>query len=543
MKKISISLAIIFLVTTALNALSLKDSVEKTLTTNPDILAERKNQEAYKLYIDEKESGYFPSLDFNSYFEKSKIEDKYDNRPKTKSKKDGYNASLVLRQLIYDGGLTPSEVRQMEHENLANKFRSLNAIENTILEMANSYVTLVKFDELINLSYDLIKTNEKNLAIAKEKEQISGEVLETYQVSSKLQFATDKYHEEKNSRKEQLNALKKYVGIDVNGSVCRPIIDEKVFPQDIEVVVKEAILKNHQIKEQIEKIKSQREKISQNNSSFLPKIDFELKVTRDNDLELAENGIENERYARVNFNWNLFNGGANKVKSRQEELFLQEQKKNLDVITEKIVEDIKNQHQKYYNNKKRIDVLKKYIDANANIVEVYKNEFQAGTRTFVDILNAETELYQSIQSLIYREYDLYSNYYGLLYNLSLLTPTLLTQKNQKCETVKPTIYKISPEIKKEEFSDELKDLLDSNVSEVIGNELKIEDKITEKDIKTSNSNLAQNKIKKKTIMHNVKYGDTLFSISMKYNIPIRSVKNKNNLKSDAIQAGQVLLIR
>ncbi len=546
MRKIFNLFILPFLFITGLNALSLKDSVEKTLINNPDILAERKNQEAYKLYVDEKESKYLPTLDFNAYLERSKVEDKYSDRPHTEGIKDGYNAGLTLRQLIYDGGLTPSEVRQMGHEDLANKFRSLNAIENTILETANSYVTLVKFDELINLSYDMIKTNEKNLTIAKEKEQISGEVLETYQVSSKLQFATDKYYEEKNSRKEQLHALKKYVGVEVNEKVCRPIIDEKLFPKDIEATVKEAILKNYQIKEQIEKIKSQREKIAQNNSSFLPKINFELKVSTDNDLELPENGIENEVYARINFDWNLYNGGANKVKSKQEQIFLQEQKKTLDVITEKIVEDIKNQHQKFYNNKKRIDVLKKYIDANANIVEVYKNEFEAGTRTFVDILNAETELYQSIQSLIYREYDLYSNYYGLLYNLSLLTSSVLTQENQNCELIKPKVYKISPDIKKEEFSKELKELLETSESDIIGKEGLLETSesdIIAKELKTSSISSNSSPQMDKVIKHKIKYGDTLFSISKKYNVEVKNLMSENNLKTSAIKAGQILVIK
>lgn len=116
---------------------------------------------------------------------------------------------------------------------------------------------------------------------------------------------------------------------------------------------------------------------------------------------------------------------------------------------------------KFQNNKKRVETLKKYIDANANIVEVYKNEFEAGTRTFVDILNAQTELYQSIQSLIQREYALYDNYYELLYNLSILGDTILKSKDQDCTKVKAKVYEISPDRKKEEFSDELKELLES----------------------------------------------------------------------------------
>ena len=83
-------------------------------------------------------------------------------------------------------------------------------------------------------------------------------------------------------------------------------------------------------------------------------------------------------------------------------------------------------------NKDRIDVLKKYVSANENIVQVYKSEFEAGTRTFVDILDAETVLYEAKKSLVNREYELYSNYYDLLNSLSMLSPTILESESQSC---------------------------------------------------------------------------------------------------------------
>ncbi len=70
--------------------------------------------------------------------------------------------------------------------------------------------------------------------------------------------------------------------------------------------------------------------------------------------------------------------------------------------------------ERYQKNKERIDVLKKYVVSNENIVEVYKSEFESGTRTFVDILDAQTVLYEAKKSLINREYELYRNYYDIL---------------------------------------------------------------------------------------------------------------------------------
>ena len=116
-------------------AISLRDSVEKTLNTNPDIIAEKKNQEAYRKYVDDREGLYLPTLDIEAYLESAEVERDYDSGTDTKGSEDGYNAAIILRQYLYDGGSTPSQVSEAKHQNLANKYRSFYAIENTILEI------------------------------------------------------------------------------------------------------------------------------------------------------------------------------------------------------------------------------------------------------------------------------------------------------------------------------------------------------------------------------------------------------------------------
>lgn len=46
------------IVSTSLHAVSLKDSVDKVLSTNPEVIAEQNNQEAFKKYIDERKANY-----------------------------------------------------------------------------------------------------------------------------------------------------------------------------------------------------------------------------------------------------------------------------------------------------------------------------------------------------------------------------------------------------------------------------------------------------------------------------------------------------
>lgn len=477
MKRESIFVGIcLSLLASSSSAVSLRDSVETALNNNPDIIAERKNQEAYRKYVDEREGRYLPTIDLEAYLsaEKERIDRDNVSGNGTWQKDEGYNAAIIFRQYIYDGGLTPAQVAETKFQEGANKHRSLYAIENAILETVKSYTSLVQFDERLALSSDMIKTHEENLVTAKQKEEISGEVLETYQVASKLHFVTDSYIEEQDLKDTAIANYVKYVGIEPDSAICRPIINENKIPQSLKEAIEIAVLKNHRILEQIQVIKRQREKIAQMDATFLPNLNLELKASFDEDLENSDAKTE-DQYARLNLNWNLFNGNRDNIRSEQEEVFLQEHKKTLEEITNDVVAQVKSTYGKYFKNKQRIEALKKYVNANVNIVEVYKNEFEAGTRTFVDILDAESELYSSSKGLINMEHAALNNYYDLMFNLSMLSDAILASSNQNCSNVKPRQIDYIPEIKVKNTSNELAGLISDTQSDLLNSELGLVD--------------------------------------------------------------------
>ncbi|PLY10459.1 MAG: transporter [Arcobacter sp.] len=468
-KNFYLTIIIYFTLIINLNAVSLKDTISKVITNNPYVLSELQNQKGYKKYVDDAEGNYLPTVDLDTYLESGK--ESLDRKSSTTdgewSRKDGYNAAITFRQYLYDGGITPAQVNQARHEELANRYRSFNAIETTVFEAVKIYTELVKSDEKLKLTKNMVDTNEENMNTAKENEQISGEVLETYQVASKLHFVADRYVEEEDKKDTAIASYIRYVGSKPTGRTCRPVIDDAKIPKTVEEAIKLAILKNYKIQEQIEKIKTQREKIAQVKGEFLPKLNLELKASIDEDLDLTEDGTTKNIYARLNLNWNLFNGNKDKTITEQERIFLNEQKKILDDITNEIVAQIKSLYGKHQKYQARMIEIEKYVKANVNIVDVYKDQFLAGTRTFIDILNAQSELFESIKTLIDLEYIAVNNYYELLYNFSSLTESILSSKNQNCEEIEPRIIEFSAKKQNKETQSELSDLISDMDSSLI----------------------------------------------------------------------------
>ncbi len=463
MLKKSIILSSLLLCSSSLSALTLKESVQLALDTNPEIMAERSNQEAYKRYVDDKESEYYPRVDLSAYLERSQTDsDSDDGTSEGTLNKDGYRANLKLEQMLYDGGLTPAEVDKAKYIRDGNKYKTNQNIETVVLNVVDAYDGLVQYRELLQLTNEMIQTNEDNLVTAKEKEDISGEILETYQVSSKLNLVTEQFLEEQTLAKEQSNALIRYIGTDeIDGYVCRPKMDPMIIPDTLQEAIEIAVKQNFEILEQVEKIKERRENIAIADANFLPNLTLELQGSFDDDLKLPENGSQEELIARLNLNWNLFNGGKDRNQSEQEKLFLKESKEDLEGVTRRVVATTKDLFFEYHKNRDRIEVLKNYVVANENIVKVYKEEFDAGTRTFVDILNAETELYESKQSLRNREFALLDNYYNLMYTFSILSRSILGMADQNCNEPAP----VAAPAPAPQVDDELAELVDDTKEE------------------------------------------------------------------------------
>lgn len=533
MNKYIMSIAASAILTSSLYATSLKDVVEQTMTTNPDVLSEKFNKDAYKKYVDEEKGDYYPTIDISGYLENSKTRSERDNDPNdpTTDKKNGYNTTLSIEQIIYDGGRTPSEVEEYRHKYYGNKYRSTQRVEEIVRGAIDSYMDLVMYQELINLSENNLKLHDDYLVIAREKESISGEIIESYEVNSKKHYITDRYLEQRQLQDEAENKYNRYTQTPTDGKVCRPDIDESLIPDSVEKMINIANIKNYQILEQIEAIKEQRENIEQAKANSLPTLRFQWQSVWDNDLEYEENGRQDIHRVRLLLDWNLFEGGKTYHATQRERLFLQEQQKVLDNLVNQVDEEITTAYNAYFIAKQRVENLRKYVVDNTNIRDVYLKQLQDGTRTFIDILDAESDLYNSQVSKIQQEMNLYSKYFDLLEKSGILTEAIIRSQNQICQAYIPKKY-VNP--MKQNKANVAEDKLDSDVIKELGVEpTKNLDEQINKLINT-NSVPSEEKIEKKPtsmLLPNGKYTINLATLDNKKN-DIDSFKQKYHLAKD-----------
>ncbi len=434
-KKISYSLGALAFLMSSLNATTIKEVVVHTLETNQDIVSKSINNDAFKKYVDEQKGGYYPKLDLTGYLGVKDEKEKFSNpNTRTDTQTEGGNLQLDLEQMLYDGNLTPSLVEEAKARFNSNKLKNSNDVENIVYDSISSYLNVLKFEERIKISEENLIVHEDYLSIADETERINGEILDKVQTKAKIHSAKSNLFEEKNNKTTAKSSFIKNVGISIDENICRPILDESKIPANLETLQKLALENNYQILEQIENIKEQRATISTEKAGFLPTLKFKLQGVYDKDY-LDEDLRTNSYTGKLELKYNIFNGLVNKNRTQREELFLKEVQAKLDVVTKSVLDELSVAYETYDTSKKQIVELKQFIEENKQIISIYKDQFDAGTRNFIDVLNVEGDLYNSKISLINTEYNMQFAYYQILKATSSLETTILNSNDQTCKDI------------------------------------------------------------------------------------------------------------
>jgi adhesin transport system outer membrane protein len=417
-------------------AMPLDKVIKETLLSNDEIKALVQNNKAYRLYVDEQKASYYPKLDLQAYVERKKeTTKKTDGISSVQERTDGSFAELNLEQVLYEGGAIDARVSESSHKYRATKFANYNKSETIVLNTIKSYLDYVKYDELIKLSEINLKIQNDYLITAIENERISGSALERMQVESKISYANSKLLKQRQFKSSSASKLEKFIGKSINSSVCRPVINKKNIPSTINEVLAKALLDNYEVKEQIENIKVQNALIEQEKAKFKPRVVAKLKHQIDKGLDVSDVD-KKETSGRIELNYNLFNGLKDKSTLKREKHFLSEAKSVLLNTEKNIIDNSKNSYTSYKNSLERIDFLKSYVQKNRDILSIYLEQFEGGTRSFIDILNHENEIFRSAEELIEEEYNVLLNYYDMQFSFSYLTDSIIENKQNVCNEFK-----------------------------------------------------------------------------------------------------------
>jgi adhesin transport system outer membrane protein len=400
----TISLAISFLAfPLLLNAqtLTLKQAAQKAMESNPEVLARWHN---FKSAISEREAtfgGYLPNVNLSTSAGRENRENRL-----TSSELSRNSTTLSLNQMIYDGFLTRNEVKRFDHMRLVRLYEFYDAAENISLEVYRAYLDVNRFRKLVSLSED---NYVRHRAVfeqiqMKSKAGVSRRV-DLEQISGRLALAESNLLTETSNLHDVSARFQRLVGIAPTKELESVPFLVKGMPKDPVSAFNEAFRKSPSLLASIENIRATNSGLSARKSAYQPRVDFKARTERGNNIDNTTGRTTNSS-AEFVLSWNLFNGGSDKARIQQTADQLNLAKDGRD----KTCRDIRQTLAIAFNDTLKLTDQLNYLDQHQLSIEkardAYRQQFDIGQRSLLDLLDTENELFQAKRAFANAEIDL-----------------------------------------------------------------------------------------------------------------------------------------
>jgi adhesin transport system outer membrane protein len=431
-------LFILMLISFQGNATTLREVIQHTLQTSPDILMTTQNRRAVDQQLKQAQAGYWPQIDITAGYGRENS----DNST-TRSKTGGdltltrQELGLSLSQLLFDGFSVTHRVAQQHHLIESAAYQVKENSENIAILTAEVYLEILRRREIVELNKDNVVIHQKILdQIRSLVEGGVGRQADLQQSVSRLALAKSSLV---NARGQLRNTEINYRRI--TGELPTQLVVPQLAPIEAALPVSaesalEIALANHSSLQmtQADLLAAQAAE-QQAKSALMPSLHLELHATKGENLDGVE-GDNDDLSAMLKMRYNLFRGGADQARiqeSAERTGMAQEAIRRAHRVIE---EETLLSWNSLLTIRARLDYLKRHLESTEEVLQSYKEQFKLGQRTLLDVLDSENELFSARASFVSARYAEMLSVLKVLESIGLLlktldiTPPAETQINQ-----------------------------------------------------------------------------------------------------------------
>ena len=391
----------------------------KAIENNPEV------QEAWHAFkssiygVDAARSGYLPSVDVSASagYERRNygVEEEYNRN----------TAELSVTQMLYDGFRTSNTVDRFKRIQLIRYFELISQTEQTALEASIALLDVQKFKELVQLAEANLQEHE---SVYQQIEQSVGagvaRAADLEQISGRLSLAQSNVLTEYSNLYDVSARYLRVVGELPMNDIKQADLDEKNIPISVNQALDVAYKNSPSFYASLYNIEAQKANAKAQKAAFHPNVDLSARYGSQDRDELGQNETRTEARVGIDISYNLYNGGLDNANLEQayQDINIAKYQRDQSCI------DIRQSLQIAYYNvtilEQKLPALDQHRESSTKVKIAYKDQFDIGQRTLLDVLDAENESFQSTRSYIVALYDRQSAILTMLKEMGKLLPAL-----------------------------------------------------------------------------------------------------------------------
>lgn len=406
----AVSLAILALTAGAAVAQTLPESLvkamQKAIVSHPEVQARWHNFNGARAEQDAASAGYRPQVDLALGV--GRENQKYPTpSPNYLTDYNRSNGSLTLTQMLFDGMYTSHEVKRLGYAKLTRYYELLEASENIGLEAIRAYADVARYTELVEEA----KANYvEHKQTAQHIEQRSGagvsRRVDLEQANGRLSLAESNLLTEASNLHD---VTARYIRIMGEAPPIKmPALPEGLrlrnIPGSAVEAMKTGLTNSPTINAAFENVRSAKAQIESRKAAYMPRVDFRLRESWGHNVN-GWAGNSDIKVAEVVLNYNLYRGGYDLAREKQAVEY-QYQARDLQ---EKACRDVRQTLAIAYNDVHKLQEQLKYLDqhrlSTEKAREAYRQQFDIGQRTLLDLLDTQNEYFQASRAYIDARYN------------------------------------------------------------------------------------------------------------------------------------------
>ncbi len=383
---------------------SFKSAVQRALTTSPEVTAKLNALRASTSEVEVARGGYYPKLDLSA--EVGRVNDRISSRtPESQSMNHG-GVALTATQMLWDGLSTRSEVSRLDHARLVRYFEFLDTSEQTALETVKAYLDVQRTTQLVKLAEDNYVSHRQvhDQMLSRVKAGV-GRGVDLEQAAARMALAESNLTAETANLHDVTERYRRLVGALPEVSPNTPNVFDKGLPASSAALLDLSAKRNAGVAAAVENLRAAQAQAKQRDSAFHPRVEARIRSGVGHNFDAVADQ-KRDTAAGLSLNWNLFNGGSDKARVRQAASLLDQ----AGDLRDKACRDTRQTAAIAFNDVRKLTDQVRYLDQNTlsseKTARAYRQQFDIGQRSLLDVLNAENELYSARRSLSNAEYDL-----------------------------------------------------------------------------------------------------------------------------------------
>lgn len=406
-------------------AQDLNTVVREALTNSPDVAEVRNQWLARREEVRQAQGGYYPSVDLNAG-----IGYEYTDSPTTRGADDDTEEltrkefGLNVRQMLFDGWGTRSEVDRQKARTDSAAARLLAVGESTAMQAVQAYIDLQRQSELRDISAESLGVHKRiEDQIRLRSDAGVGRRADFEQVTARVALAEANLVAADVNLLDAKTTYQRVVG-NVPGSELAAVeLATDALPVSLESALDQAKANNpvlHVAAADIEAARAQHEAARQFD---YPRFDLELGSNLNDDLDGTE-GYANDVSAMIRMRYNLYRGGADAARKRVTAHNVNEAHDVRDRSMRQLEESVRLAWAAFAATSAQLPLLERQVTAAAATRDAYAKQFNIGQRTLLDLLNSENEVLQAQQSVVNARADRDLAHYRMLEAMGALIDRL-----------------------------------------------------------------------------------------------------------------------